>query len=490
MRYVIQDIRELTDSRELLESKPHPFTIVFIYILIGILAIGLLWSYFGEIDVVVKAQGVVRPNRKISTINNMISGKVKEVYIEEGKKVNKGDTLYTIDYSDLKVQEAFYKNEFNTTKLEIQNLTKFRTSILDSKNYFDKDNEDEETYYNKYLKYKADLRETKENTRMIISRIEHTEDEAKNIETLLSSIRQEKNLFGENENEYYRNYLDYMIQLKSLNNTLDTNQRLYEINKELYENKAISKLEYDDTKMQFEESKLNLESLKAETEANLEDNLNTQEQEIKELYIQLYQTAPGESDDINSYVDIAENNFKNNTIIEIDTGLQSLKSQSNELETKLKSTRLDIEKCVIKAPIDGYINLFTDINIGDNLSAPVEIATIIPEDKDTFKMQIYADNEDIGNIKIGDEVKYNFMALPYKEYGELTGKITNIAEDIKTSKNNESFYLVEADIDNKKLVGYDNETKQIKIGMVCEARVITKTKKILHYLLEKIDLRV
>ncbi|QEK12908.1 biotin/lipoyl-binding protein [Crassaminicella thermophila] len=100
MKYVIQDIREMTDSRELLESKPHPFTIIFIYILISILLIGLIWSYFGEIDVVVKAQGVVRPNKRISTINNMINGKVKEVYIEEGKKVKKGEILYTIDYKD------------------------------------------------------------------------------------------------------------------------------------------------------------------------------------------------------------------------------------------------------------------------------------------------------------------------------------------------------------------------------------------------------
>ncbi|QEK12907.1 hypothetical protein FQB35_11545 [Crassaminicella thermophila] len=79
------------------------------------------------------------------------------------------------------------------------------------------------------------------------------------------------------------------------------------------------------------------------------------------------------------------------------------------------------------------------------------------------------------------------MALPYKEYGELTGKITKIAEDVKPSKDNKSFYLVEADIE---LVGYNDEKKKIKVGMVCEARIITKTKKILYYLLEKIDLRV
>jgi HlyD family secretion protein len=265
---------------------------------------------------------------------------------------------------------------------------------------------------------------------------------------------------------------------------------MYVINEKLYKNEAIPKVEYDKTKDQFEKSKLDLESFQAKTKADLETNLNDKKQKLKELYIQLYKTAAGESEDINDYLYISENNFKNNMVIEIDTNLQRLETELNQLESNLKTTKLNIEKCVVKAPIDGYINLFLDINIGDNLKTPMEIATIIPEDKNTYKMQIYASNEDIGNLKIGDKVRYNFMALPYKEYGELTGEITKIAEDIKPSKDNKSFYLVEADIDNRELVGYNEEKKEIRVGMVCEARVITKTKKILYYLFEKIDLRV
>ncbi|WP_129600496.1 HlyD family efflux transporter periplasmic adaptor subunit [Anaerophilus nitritogenes] len=490
MKHVIQDIRELTDSRELLESKPHPFTIIFIYLLISILIIGLTWSYFGEIDVVVKAQGVVRPTKRISTINNMINGKVKEVYIEEGKKVKKGELLYTIDSSELEIQKIFYEKEFNSKNLDIENLKKFKKSILDNNNFFEKDNEKEQNYYNQYLKYKVDSTAIKENINIIVSQIENTESLVKNTEILLSSIKKEKNLFKDEDNEYYRNYLNYMIQLKSLKNILDTNERMYIINETLYENQAVPKIEYDKAKDTFEKNKLDLESFQAKTKADLEINLNNKKQELKELYIQLRKLAPGESATINKYLSIAEKNFKNNTIIEIDSNLQILEAELNQLKSNLESTKLNIEKCIVKAPIDGYINLILAINIGDNLNAPMEIATIIPEDKNTYKMQIYVSNENIGNLKLGDKVKYNFMALPYKEYGELTGKIIKIAEDIKPNKDNNSFYLIEASIENRKLVGYNNQKKEIKVGMVCEARVITKTKKILYYLLEKIDLRI
>ncbi|AKL94342.1 hypothetical protein CACET_c08330 [Clostridium aceticum] len=86
MREIVHNLKDITDSRELLESKPPAFTILFIYILIALLTIAVVWSYIGEMDVVVKADGVVRPNQRISTINNMVGGKVKEVYLEGGKK--------------------------------------------------------------------------------------------------------------------------------------------------------------------------------------------------------------------------------------------------------------------------------------------------------------------------------------------------------------------------------------------------------------------
>lgn len=57
MTPVIKDIREVTDSKEMYESKPHPFLTIFIYIiLVSIILVGI-WMYFGEIDIVSKGRG-------------------------------------------------------------------------------------------------------------------------------------------------------------------------------------------------------------------------------------------------------------------------------------------------------------------------------------------------------------------------------------------------------------------------------------------------
>lgn len=93
MNAYIREMNELTDSRELLEAKPHPFVPVFIALLCLFVVSFMLWAYFGEMDIVAKAKAVVRPNENVSTIQTPVSAKVKRVNYVQGKKVHVGDVL-------------------------------------------------------------------------------------------------------------------------------------------------------------------------------------------------------------------------------------------------------------------------------------------------------------------------------------------------------------------------------------------------------------
>ena len=54
MKPILMNINEMSDSREVYESKPNLMFAIFIYTFLGILAVALIWSYFGRIDIVVK----------------------------------------------------------------------------------------------------------------------------------------------------------------------------------------------------------------------------------------------------------------------------------------------------------------------------------------------------------------------------------------------------------------------------------------------------
>ena len=71
----------------------------------------------------------------------------------------------------------------------------------------------------------------------------------------------------------------------------------------------------------------------------------------------------------------------------------------------------------------------------------------------------------------------------------LEGKVVNISEDSSFNQTNGTHsFIVTATVENKFLFSYKGNKAALKNGMTCEAQVITKSKKVLFFLLEKIDL--
>jgi multidrug resistance efflux pump len=201
-------------------------------------------------------------------------------------------------------------------------------------------------------------------------------------------------------------------------------------------------------------------------------------------------TTP-ELDDVNNQ--LAINNitkYKIDTLVQLDDSTKQNEEKIDQLKTTIATLQFNIDKSTVKATIDGIVNVKADIAKGQLVPSGQEILSVIPQDNSQYKVQLYVSNKDIAGMKIGENIKYHFEALPYKEYGELTGNITDIAEDATVDqKSGLSYYLVKSEIQNKPLFSYKGEKGELKMGMTCEAQVITKQKKILYYLLEKINLK-
>ncbi|WP_415336314.1 HlyD family efflux transporter periplasmic adaptor subunit, partial [Clostridium perfringens] len=89
-------------------------------------------------------------------------------------------------------------------------------------------------------------------------------------------------------------------------------------------------------------------------------------------------------------------------------------------EENKKQIEQSIEKCIVKALVDGKLNVNINLEQGVVLQTGAMVANIIP-DSDTYKVDLMIPTKDIANIKDGEEIKYSFEALPYREYGFLDG---------------------------------------------------------------------
>jgi HlyD family secretion protein len=396
-------------------------------------------------------------------------------------------------------------------------LEKLKKSVETGENYFLENNSDlNNEYYQKFLKYDADYKKMESELKKNKLELEKNNHEnsidqnsyRKRIEELKvridrhlkleQSILQNDNLFKVNdvsEKEYYHKYLEFESKVKKYTQVIKQKEENYEIYKNLGE-EVVPKKEIQDRKNELEAAALELKVFKDEYLSNLRTDIEKYRRELTELEYNLKKTDEYNSyyknDSLNNekYSSLSLQQYKNNTLVNINDGIKGLREKIKKSEEELKLVNINIEERIVKAPIDGKINILMEINKGDLLQPGTEILTIIPNVNSEFKVQLSVLNKDIADIKEGSLIKYHFLALPYKEYGELTGKITKISTDSNVSpQDGKSYYNVEATIENRPLHSYKGKVAYIKVGMAVEAHVVTKTQKILYYMLEKINLR-
>jgi HlyD family type I secretion membrane fusion protein len=489
MKAYIQDISELSDSRELLESRPHPVIGIFTYTLIALIATAIIWSYLGEIDENIKAQGIVRPNQKISSIRSLVTGKVISVNLKEGSYVKKGDLLFTIEHSILDLQKGSMEAEYNKSTQELMNLEKFKKSVTNNRNYFSSTLDKERDYFNKFIKYQTDIEVQSKQVELNFSTLNDVDKELAGLNTLKQSVLQEKNLFAGNDSIYCNQYIDYSLNSKNLKDILRQKKDLYTSSMDLANAGAISSKELDDQKKLMEAAQIDLQKYQNEFLLNINSKIDENSEKHRQLQISLKVSGKG-SDTTIGINESSLQKYKMDTIVQTETDINALQTSLEKQRSDLETANTNIENCSVTSPIGGYINISSEISAGDLLQSGTEVATIVPGDDMAYKVQLYVSNADIANIKLGQNIKYHFLALPYKEYGELTGRVTNIGTDARINQTDgSSFYSVEASVENKPLLSYKGVDAEIKVGMECEAQVISKTKKILYYLLEKINLR-
>ncbi|AGB41839.1 multidrug resistance efflux pump [Halobacteroides halobius DSM 5150] len=381
MKERIIDFEDLSYSQEMLEAKVPNFIAIFIYLLITLLAVAFIWMWFGEIDIVVKADGLVRPAQEVSVIQNISGGNIKKLNYKEGQQVKKGDLLYKIKTTYLNTKQDNLNQKIKKLKIEIKNLKLLKKSIKEEGSNLLKTKA--RFYYSRYLIYKYKKAQLRIDC-----------------------------------NQAKRRYL----QEKSLSVSATTESRLKEL------------------KARYKSAQLILEA------------------------------------------------YKNKTLVDIQQEIKTKKDRLVNLTQQSLETDQQINLSRVTAPISGTIQVLQQFNKGDYMASGLKIIRIIPQINSNYKMEITVPNQEISKLEVGQTVRYRFLSLSYKEYGTLEGEITKISKDANMmSRNSKLPYDVEATIKGTKLYDNQGRPEKIKPGMLSKVRVVVRQKKILYFLLEKLD---
>lgn len=129
MRPIIVDMKDMSDSTEVYESKPNSFLVYIIYLILIMLAVVVLWMALFKMDIVVKSNGLFKGSNAVYEISSGVTGSVKETCIENGQYVTEGDVLYVLSIDELSDTIVRYQNELEAAKTRLGILSAYEKSL-------------------------------------------------------------------------------------------------------------------------------------------------------------------------------------------------------------------------------------------------------------------------------------------------------------------------------------------------------------------------
>lgn len=493
MKHIILKISELSDSREIMEQRVFPAGVVFTYIVMIVVAVSLCWSYYGEIDVVIKARGEIKPSSQIHTIKNQTTGVVTQVYIQNGDLVSKGDVLYSINNENLLLKLENAVEESKDRSEELKMLQCFLLSIETDENQFEGllsngeiyDKTLIQKYINEYEQYCLVKSQSERTIDFLNQKLERAHNDKLGYQSILDGIKLGRfEIDFKSDNLYNLKFRSYLSSLKQQELSLNEKRDVLKKNETLYTSGAIPESVYISSNQELERMESEIDKYKADFALELEMLVENSILEISQYESELNRLLTTRS----SGTLISASETKK--VIELSSAIQIQENHLMKLDENIGSLKEQIRMSDVKAPFTGYVSLDTEVAVGDYIENSRFIGSIIPESEDVLRVTLYVSNEDIADISVGDKVKFRIDALPYKEYGTVAGYVTKIgAGTMSGSNSHNGYYIVEAEIPNEKLASYKGELSHMKVGMMVEGHIVTRTKRILNLLLEKLSLR-
>lgn len=514
MKSIILDMKELSDSVEVYESRPNPFLVITIYTIFGIMLTAIIWASVFKIDDQVKSSGIFKGADEVYAISSGVGGKIIECNVENGTYVKEGDLLYAVSIDTLSETISSYQAYLSEAEERLEMLDAYEQA-LDSGTEIDKGYSGNQ-YYNEFVDRRELLFANIENSTSDIegrrkiyqnnidsinSAIEVYNNKIEKLGQVKSCITNRKNIFSESGDSYYSNLVNSYIasynysKLQYDNKISDFQNQINDLEEK---NDAEESTDASVLQSQIDTLNSSITSAKAERDQaliNLEQSqISNIEQMIEGYNDNLITLESNLASAKTSLTGVNSSSNTDNIAILTEKGniaseKLSYENKKNEYQDYLKSYNIQDNNCTIVAKSSGYFYSSQDLKVGSYLQEGSEIGSIYPERESGFYAEIYVENSDIGRIKEGQKVKFEIDAFPSSEYGDFIGEVESIAKNITVDENTGlAYYIVKVKCQEINLVSKEGDTATLKNGMACIGKIVIGKKTVMQYLLEKINL--
>ena len=502
MKPIIIDMKDMSDSTEVYESRPNPALAGFLYGILVMLIIAFVWMYFSKMDIVVKAMGTVAAAEEVPTVTNQVAGVILERCIADGQKVTSGEVLYIVSHEEQTLQLSTVKQQLTDWE-EKEEMLKAYQAWLETGEEFPAELAGN-LYYDEMAARKKVTELGQENILQSYSAgmsaynvkmnsneelISYYEDAVSKLKQVIRDIRARKNNFPKEETLYSNMVENYLVKYQQIVNTYDN--RLSELHAQ-NQNVTVSGGDGESTTensiRQTENQKITeLNLYEKETISAIENTIWGYEQNIMAYKGVLQEYEDSRNALKKEGTEDKKQNLVAQELYNISKELEECKVSQMQLTTQIRNLEQEIADATVRANTDGRVHFLSDLVEGDYLAAGIQTLTIIPDTGDSsFVVKSYVENKDIAKLQKGMKVNYEIAAYPSKDYGRMDGEVTFVSADLKVNNNGSAYYVVETSVTHREYCNQKGEEAVLKVGMLCETKIVVEEKSVLEVLIEKL----
>lgn len=410
---------------ELQETPASPTARYFLWGVCVFIVLTLCWAIFGKIDIVARGEGKIISFGRAKIIQPLETGKVREILIQEGDRVSKGEILVKLDMTFTDADEKKLQQDLLYAVAVIARLEALRDKTE--------------------LQYKADMPEN-------IQRMNHNlfTEALKQHRADVEALEQQKN-----KKEF---------ELKSVQATRERLRRTIPL---------------------ITERAQNLKALALENIVSRSQALSVEEQRLSQVYE--HQSLTQKSSEISAEIQSIAEQLKSQESAFMQKILAELEVKNQErsrLEQDLaKAKERNLQQHLI-APISGTVQELKIHTTGGVVTPAQELMKIIPQDEKLLA-EIFMPNKDIGFIHVGQSVRLKLEAFPFTKYGFIEGEIENISLDAIQTEQQGLLYAVQVAFDQTHF-NIKGTLIALTPGMSLTGEIKTGTRRIVEYFLSPI----
>ncbi len=414
---------------EVTETPPSPTGRIVMWSIMLLLVVGLAWGFLGHINEVAVAPGKVIPSGQAKTVQVKNKGIVQEIRVEEGDTVQEGDVLVVLDPTTTSADYDSLKKRAAYYKLDIQRLT----AELTGDPFIPEEDPDLEAH----------------------------------------DLAAELAL-------YQSRTSDYQTQRQSRQDVIAQKEARLRATQATYER-------YNEGLKIAQEKERRLTDLFHQSAVSEFQLLEQQNQTIE--YAKSAQAQLDEISSIQAEIAEAEQNLANVDASyrkDIMTALVDSKKEYYAITESIKKAEEDSRMATIVAPISGRVYNLAVHTVGGIVTDAQALMQIIPEDV-SLEFEVYADNKDIGFIRVGQIAEVKVETFNFQKFGMVDAKVTEVSADAVNDasdvERNKKFKLILEPI-GAPVMDVFGEDVPLSVGMNVSAEIKIKEKRIIDFFLD------